>query len=134
MGDQPDNSELLSILKALKSDPTRVLDLYPQLYRARLLVLVQSGSESDLDAFAFLTYPTRDGIRGLPVFTSRTFVLPNMPTDAVIVEVDGPNLWKRLLDVLQPKECEAEVDPGQLHSIRLRQDMILGMISKYGGG
>jgi hypothetical protein len=132
MAVQGENSELLSTLKALKSDPMRVLDLYPQLHRARLFVLVQSGSEANLDAFAFLTYPTQEGIRGLPVFTSTTFILRGIPADAVTVGVDGPDLWKRLLDVVDPKNSEVEVDPGQLHSIRLRWDMILGMVSKYG--
>jgi hypothetical protein len=55
-----------------------------------------------------------------------------VPEDAVPVQVDGPALWKRLLDVVEPKKVEVEVDPGQAHGIRLRRRMILGMVAEYG--
>jgi hypothetical protein len=123
---------LLETLRALRSDPTRALDLYDQLYREAFIVLVESGSEGAVESFRFLTYDTADGLRGLPVFTSPNLVLANVPEDAVPVQVDGPALWKRLLDVVEPKKVEVEVDPGQAHRIRLRRRMILGMVVEYG--
>jgi hypothetical protein len=123
-------SALLDTLKALPTDPSRAVDLYSQLYAASLIALVQAGSEANLGSALFLTYPTRDKIRELPLFTSREFVLANLPADAVSITVSGSALWPRLLDIVKTGECEAAVDPGQKHGIRLKREMILGMISK----
>ena len=124
-------STLLDTLKALPTDPYRVVDLYPQLYAASFIAFVQAGSEANLGSALFLTYPTRDEIRELPLFTGREFVLPNLPAEAVPITGPGSALWPRLLDIVKTGECEAAVGPGQKHGIRLKQEMILGMISKY---
>jgi len=125
------DSELLKTLRALPTDPGRVVDLYSQLYAESFLAFVQAGSETNLGSALFLTYPTQSQLRELPVFTSREFVLPNMPADAVLITVPGSALWPRLLDIVKTGECEAAVDPCQKHGIRLKREMILGMISKY---
>lgn len=123
------NSDLLNTLKALPTDPSRAVNLYPELYAGSFVVPVQTGSEANLGTALFLTYPTKDGIRELPVFTSLDYVLKNLPDNVVFVTVTGAVLWRRLLDIVKAGECEAAVDPGQSHGIRLRGDMILGMIS-----
>jgi hypothetical protein len=125
------STALIDTLKALPSDPSRVVDLYRQLHAASFLVAVQAGSESDLASALFLTYPARDKIRELPVFTHPDFVLPNLPANAALISAPGPILWPRLLDIVRTGECEAAVDPGQKHGIRLRREMILGMLSQY---
>jgi hypothetical protein len=65
------HSDLLDTLKALRTDPARAIDLYRQLYAASFVVLVQAGSEADLRTALFLTCPSRDGVRELPVYFSR---------------------------------------------------------------
>jgi len=124
--------ELLNILRALKSDPGRAVELYEQLYRESFFALVQSGSETDLQRHLFLNYPTTDGLRELPLFTKHEFVLPGMPDEALLVQINGPELWPRLLDIVETRKIEAAVDPGQPHGIRLTREMILGMTAKYG--
>ena len=125
-------SDLLRTLKAMPTDPARVVDLYPQLYAGSFLVLVQPGTEADLGTALFLIYPSTDGIRELPVFTSRDYVWQNLPSDAVLVGVMGDALWPRLLELAKAEECQVAVDPGQSHGIRLRENMILAMITAYG--
>jgi len=124
--------ELLDTLRALKLDSARAVDLYGQLYRESFLALVQAGSETDLQSCLFLNYPTADGLRELPLFTKPEFVLPGMPNQAVLLQVDGPRLWPRLLDVVETRVIEAAVDPGQAHGIRLTREMIIGMTAQYG--
>lgn len=124
--------ELLDTLRTLRSDPSRAVVLYEQLFRASFFVLVKSGSEAHLESHLFLTYPTIDDIRELPVFTLRKFVLEDLAVDAVLVQVDGPRLWFRMLDIVKTGECEVAIDPGQVHGIRLNREMILGMTSAYG--
>jgi SseB protein N-terminal domain len=120
-------------LKALPVDPARVVDLYPQLYTGSFLVLVQAGTEADLGTALFLICPSTDGMRELPVFTSRDYVLENLPADAVLVGVRGDALWPRLLlELVSAEACQVAVDPGQSHGIRLPENMILGMINAYG--
>ena len=124
--------ELLDTLRALKSDPGRAVELYGQLYRESFLALVQAGSETNLQSCLFLNYPTVNGLRELPLFTKPEFVLPGMPDEALLVQLDGPQLWPRLLDVVETRVIEAAVDPGQAHGIRLTREMILGMTAQYG--
>jgi len=134
------DSDLLRTLKALPIDPARLGDLYHQLYAGSFLVPVQAGTETDLGTALFLIFPSTDGIRELPVFTSRDCVLENLPADAVLVGdcryahvgVKGDALWPRLLELVRAEECQVGVDPGQSHGIRLRENMILGMITAYG--
>src|SRR6266481_7169333 len=126
------NSDLLQTLKALPTDPSRVVDLYSQLYAGSFVVPVQAGSEADLGTAMFLIYPTPDKIQELPIFTSRDYVLKNLPDDVVFVTAVGAVLWPRLLDVIRAASgCQVAVDPGQSHGIRLSDSMILGMISSY---
>jgi hypothetical protein len=126
------NADLLETLKALPTDPSRVVDLYSQLYTGSFVVPVQAGSERDLGTAKFLIYPTPDGISELPLFTSRDYILKNLPDDVVFITVAGAVLWLRLFDVVTAAgQCAAAVDPGQAHGIRLSDSMILGMLSSY---
>ncbi len=129
------NSELLKTLKGLRADPTLVVDLYPQLFNAQFWVLVQQPS-GPLEEAMFLTYPTKDGIQELPIFTESNHKLlaqlVSLAGDAEVLPVEGNRLWPRLLDVVKTKVCEAAVDPGDVYGIRLTREMILGMVSKYG--
>ena len=124
--------ELLETLKALRSDPSRAVDLYRQLYHASFFAFVKSGSESTLDVHLFLTYPSSGDVRELPLFTLRDFVLDGFPDDALLININGPQLWLRLLEIVETGKCEAAVDPGQSHGIRLNREMILGMTAQYG--
>jgi len=124
--------ELLNTLRALKSDPGRAVELYEQLYRESFFALVLAGSVGNLQSYLFLNYPTVDGLQELPLFTKREFVLPGMPDEALLVQIKGPDLWRRLLDVVETRKLEAAVDPGQPHGIRLTREMILGMTAQYG--
>jgi len=126
------DSDLVCTLKALPTDPGRVVDLYRQLYAGSFVVPMQAGSEADLGTALFLTYPCRDGVRELPVFTSRDYVLEDIPPDVVLVTASGNALWPRLLELVRAAKCEVAVDPGQAHGIRLRENMILGMIRSSG--
>jgi hypothetical protein len=123
--------QLLDTLRALKSNPGRAVELYEQLYRESFFALIQAGSETNLQSYLFLNYPTDDGLRELPLFTKPEFVLPGMPDEALLVQIQGPQLWARLLDIVETHEIEAAVDPGQAHGIRLTREMILGMIAQY---
>ena len=128
----PSIDELLGTLRALRSDPSRAVDLYRQLYHATFLTFVQSGSENTLGAHLFLTYPSSGDVRELPLFTLSDFVLEGFPDDALLINIDGPQLWPRLLEIIETGKCEAAVDPGQIHGIRLTREMILGMTAQYG--
>ena len=79
----------------------------------------------------FLTYPS-SGMRELPLFTHPDFVLSLDAPGAVLVHVQGQLLWPRLLDVVKTRECEAAVDPGQAHGVRLTREMIVGMVVTQG--
>ena len=124
--------ELLDTLTSLRADPGRVVDLYQQLYQESFFALVQAGSEDSLQSHLFLNYPAVGEIRELPVFTKREFVLPDLPDDALLIQIAGPQLWVRLLDIVETGKIEAAVDPGQPHGIRLTREMIFGMTSQYG--
>ena len=124
--------ELLETLKALRSDPTQAIELYQQLYHAAFFAFVQSGSESTLEEHLFLTYPGGGDVRELPLFTVRDFVLEGFLNDALLININGPQLWPRLLEIVETGKCEAAVDPGQSHGIRLNREMILGMTAQYG--
>jgi hypothetical protein len=99
------NSELVGTLKALSTDPARVVDLYRQLYAGSFVVPVQEGSEPDLGTALFVTYPCPDGARELPVFTSPDYVLRDMPIEVVLVTVDGNALGPRLLTNRKVRSC-----------------------------
>jgi hypothetical protein len=126
------NDTLVETLGSLRSDPTRAAELYRDLYLGSFIVLVEGGSEGSLPAMRFLTYASSGG-QQLPVFTRREFVLGGMRSDSVPVTVEGPALWPRLLEFIGSDTCGVEVDPGQPHGIRLRRDMVLGMVAKYAG-
>ena len=84
---------------------------------------------------AFLTYPTADRIRELPVFTApdrATLAQLAAESGAKTVEVDGISLWPRLLDIVKTGETEAAVDAGENYSIRLNLQMILTMVRVHG--
>jgi hypothetical protein len=125
------NSELIGTLKSLRNDPARVVDLYRQLYQGTFIAIVQSGTENEVSLMSFLTYDTRDTIKELPIFTRQEFVI-NFPVRVTQIFLDGHILFPRLLDIIQTGICEVAVDPLQPHGIRLKKEMILGMISEYG--
>jgi hypothetical protein len=120
--------ELVRTLQGLRSDPSLVVSLYEQLAKATLLTLVRSGTDHNVAAMEFLTYPS-SGMRELPLFTQHNFVLTLDAPGAVLIEVQGQLLWPRLLDVVKTSECEAAVDPGQTHGVRLNREMILGVVA-----
>jgi hypothetical protein len=124
--------ELLETLQALRSDPSRAIELYRQLYHESFFAFVKSGSEATLEAHLFLTYPSSGDVRELPLFTLRDFVLDGLSDEALLINIKGPQLWPRLLEIIETGKCEAAVDPGQSHGIRLNREMILGMTVQYG--
>jgi SseB protein N-terminal domain len=124
---------LLETLGAIRKEPARGIELYRQLHDASLIAIVQRGSESSVASMLFLTYETKDGVQELPLFTRQDYVLPKLLDDSVQVTLEGPVLWPRLLDIVQTGRCEAAVDLGQAHGIRLTREMVLGMVSKDGG-
>jgi hypothetical protein len=123
------NADLIDTLKALPNDPSRAVDLYPQLYAGTFLLPVKASSEASLGTALFLTYPCADGLRELPLFTSKEFVLKNLPEDVVFITASGTDLWQKLIEVLKPGGVAVAVDPGQTHGIRLHENMILGILS-----
>jgi len=125
------NAALLETLRALRSEPSRAIDLYRELYEGSFIVLFQAGTEGNPASMLFLTYPS-DGVQELPVFTRREYLLTGMLSDSIPVPIEGPALWPRLLEIIGPETCGVEVDPCQPHGIRLRRDMVLGMVAKYG--
>lgn len=123
---------LTEILDKLRSDSTWVIQLYEALYNSTFFVLVRPGSQQQIELMEFLIYPTEDGIRELPIFTSSGFLLDFQNVETAIVEAEGRVLWPRLLEIIEPQISEVAVNPGQNHGIRLNNSMILGMISMYG--
>jgi hypothetical protein len=113
---------------------SRIIELHAPLYAGSFLVPVRAGSEAAVASAAFYTYACRDNVRELPVFTRRDFVFADLPAAVVLISVPGSALWPRLLDIVKAGECEAAVDPGQEHGVRLRREMILGMVAEYGPG
>ena len=126
------NADLLRTLKALPTDPARVVDLYPQLYAGTFVVPVQVGSEADIETAQFMIYPCTDGTLEVPVFTSTDYVLESLPTEALHLTARGHALWPQLLELVRAESCVVAVDPGQSHQFRLDNEMILGMIRAYG--
>lgn len=129
------NEQLLDTLRGFRTDLGLVVGLYRQLFEGRFWVLAQRPAER-LETMLFLTYPTQDGIRELPVFTARDRSLllqftADLP-DCVSIDVEGARLWPRLLEIVRTRECEAAVDPGEDYAIRVTREMILGMVSKFG--
>ncbi len=129
------NEDLLKTLLGLRTDPTLAVVLYKQLFMGRYWVLVQKPVGS-IESMSFLTYPTQDKIRELPAFTAsdRRLVseLASTAGDAEGVQIEGSQLWPRMLDVVKTRECEVAIDPGEKYSIRLTREMILGMVIQYG--
>ncbi len=132
MASQASDSSLPTALKGLQADPALPLRLYKPLCQAHRSVLVQSGSEQTLDASMFLTSECLDGARELPFITSPVFVLPDMPEDSILIDLEAPSLWNRLVDAADSKKCNVEVDPGLLHGIRMGWVLILGMTTRFG--
>jgi hypothetical protein len=122
---------LVDTLQNIKADPSRVVVLYEQLAQAQFLALVRSGTQHDVGLMQFLTYPSRSDIHELPLFSRQEFVLPLEAPEAVQVSVPGNLLWPRLLNIIETGKCEAAVDPGQNHGIRLTREMVLGMVTSH---
>lgn len=111
------NSDLVHTLRVIPTNPGRVVDLYRQLYASSFVVPVQAGSETDLGTALFLIYPSTDGVRELPVFTSRDYLLDNLSADAVLVTAMGDALWPRLLELVKAGDCEIAVDPAKVTAL-----------------
>ena len=127
------NAELVRLLRAFRSDPPLVIQLYEKLFFGRFWMLAQEPAA--ISQMAFLTYPTADGIRELPVFTApdrATLARLVAESGAKPVEVEGISLWPRLLDIVKTGETEAAVDAGENYSIRLNLQMILTMVRVHG--
>jgi hypothetical protein len=128
------NEALIGALEHLRDDPSAALALYEQLYEARLFALVSDGMTTVPDIM-FITYPSLDGVRELPVFTSdRVPLLSKLQQEsgATPIAIDGPILWRRLLDIVQTGECEIAVDANEDYGIRLNREMVLSMVSAFG--
>jgi SseB protein N-terminal domain len=129
------NDDLVESLIILKRDPTIVVRLYEQVFRGRFFALVADPA-APISSIAFLSYPSANGIRCIPLFTSVSRrLLSELKTEAGnprAVEFDGPLLWSRMLEIIRTGGCEVELDPGESHGIRLTKEMILGMVSTYG--
>ncbi len=78
----------------------------------------------------------RDGSRELPVFTGPDRPLiascSNLAPVPQLATFQGEELWVRMLDFVKGRELQVAVDPGEPYGIRLRREMILGMINLYG--
>jgi hypothetical protein len=127
------SEELINTLRNIRHDPSCAVVLYKQLAESKFWVLVKDGTEHDVTTMQFLTYPTGDELRELPLFTHPHFVLPLDAPEAVQAPVPGNLIWPRLLDIIRTGQCEAAVDPGQPHGIRLTREMVLGMVGEYLG-
>jgi hypothetical protein len=128
------NERLLVSLQALRRDPAVVFTLYRQLFDATLIVLVADAGVC-LEEMAFLEYPTVTGIRELPVFTNHERpLLRRLETEnkATRIEIEGPELWPKMLDFVHKGECEVAVDPGESHSIAVDRELLLGIVKTRG--
>ena len=128
------NEELLAALRELRNDPALVTSLYEQLFHGCFWALVEEPV-AELENMSFLTYPTEDGPRELPIFTDKSRALllqfnAEIAT-AMIVTLGGPEMWQRLQEVVRNGECEVAVDPGEPHGIRVTREMLLGMLNSY---
>lgn len=127
------NEKLIDTLLRLPSDPTVVVDLYAQLFEGHFWVLADSAEK--IEAVQFLTYPTTDSARELPIFThTDRRVLADLKRQvpaAHVQEVEGAQFWLRTLMLLEADSFFVAVDPGEEHGIRLTKEMILGMISLH---
>ncbi len=126
------NERLISILNSLKSDPSVVVILYEEIFNSTFFAIIQKGTESSLNRMKFLTYPTSDEVRELPIFSSKDFLLPDLTEDSSIIELYGQSFWEQMLEIIETGKCEIAINPGQPHGIRLTKEMIQGMILKYG--
>lgn len=125
-------SSLLDTLMGLRKDPTLVLQLYKQLFESEFYAIVELGTDNSIDEMSFLTYETLDKISELPLFTDEKFIPVSLSKGSIISQVEGIELWQRLLNIVENGKCEIAINPLQEHGIRLKREMILGMISKYG--
>ena len=129
------NEDLIKTLQGFRHDYGLVVDLYRQLFDGQFWTLIKQPVVP-IQQMLFLTYPTPDGTRELPVFTSpdRALIsqLQSDSNEAVCVQLEGVDLWPRTTDIVKTGECEVAVDPGEQHGIRLTTEMILGMVNEYG--
>ena len=125
------SESLLEILQNLRSNPALVVNLYQKLFEHSYYAFVQTGSFVTCNTMKYLTYETADRIQELPLFTQEEFIFENTPENASLIEISGLEFWQHLLTVIKTGECEAAIDPGQNHGIRLTKEMILSMILQY---
>ena len=134
-GQEDLNPQLIETLKGLPKDPALTADLYPQLFQAHFLTLVQNPHAA-IEELLFLTYPAKDGIRELPVFTASKHKmlrrLISQASDVSLYPIEGKQLWPRLLGIVKAGDCQVAVDPGEPHTIRLTYQAILDMVRKGG--
>ncbi|MEJ7911612.1 MAG: SseB family protein [Chitinophagaceae bacterium] len=123
---------LIKILKGLQSDPTLAIGPYKEIFENSFFALVRKDTENSFETMEFVTYATEDNLTELPLFTHENFIFNSYPKDAVEVRVLGEQLWGKLLTIVETGKCEAAINPGQTHGIRLTREMILGMFVKYG--
>jgi hypothetical protein len=127
------NAELLRLLQGLRADPTLTVPLHECLFSAQLWALAEAPAP--ITEMSFLSYPARDGLRELPVFTAEDRPLLRQlaaESSALPTEVAGPSFWPRMLAVAKTVECEVAVDPCEAHGIRVSLQMALGMVRMYG--
>ena len=127
------NAELVWLLKAFRADPPLVVQLYESLFFGRFWILAERAAS--ISELSFLTYPSAEGVRELPVFTAAdrsTLATLAAESGAAAVEVDGISLWPRMLEIVKTGDTEVAVDPGEGHGIRLDLQMILTMVRVHG--
>lgn len=123
---------LIEILIELKTNPSIVIELYEKIFNSKFLAIVRKGTEENLNVTEFSSYETQDGIFEIPLFTENKFIFENFSEDAIVAEFGGLELWKRLLEILENKNIQIAINPGQSHGIRLTKEMILGKVNVYG--
>jgi len=132
---EPLNETLVQTLRELREDPAVVVRLYEQIYRATFWGLVADPT-ARLEEMAFLSYPSDTTMHEMPVFTApeRPLLreLAMRAETATVICIEGPLLWRRMLDLVRTGKCEAAIDPADEHGIRLTREMILGMVERFG--
>lgn len=121
-------NSLVDLLIKFKTDPTVVVELYPQLAVASFTIIVRK--DLDPETIEFRVYPSKKDISCVPLFTSRQTVLPELlDKTSETMNIRGPELWGILADLTaQDEKLEIELDPGQNHGIRIGRTVLLGIL------
>ncbi len=123
---------ILEILSALPGNPSLMDNLYEELYKSIFITFARNGTEAKWTSIEFLTYNCDDGMREVPLFTDKSFVFKEYPTDALLVEAGGPQFWVKLSTMAETNKCVIAINPDQSNCTRITKEMILEMINLFG--